>query len=326
MHPLLSVIIPVYNVESYLENCIGSILGQPFQEMEIILIDDGSTDNSGNICDRYACTDPRIRVIHKPNGGLSSARNAGLDIAEGHYITFIDSDDCIEKETYRENMKILLNDPSIDLLEYPVYVHYQSPKQYIWKNKMADVKGNTAVFTYWIHLQNYLHAYAWNKIYKKELFQNIRFPLGKAFEDIYTIPSVLKKVKHLFISEEGMYKYYLRSNTITTTASYKQLRDLCEAHLQLQCFITEYPLPLKEKQIHYLYTANILIDLLDASTQAIKRKETIEYPRPVPTSFSQLMQLEIPRKMKLKNISLVLLGLKNHCLLHHRFHQFTKKL
>src|SRR5665647_2657921 len=101
MHnPLISIIVPIYKVENYIRNCVDSILNQTYKNLEVILVDDGSTDNCGNICDEYSLKDNRIKTIHKKNGGLSSARNAGLDVAKGEYIGFIDSDDWIEKDMY----------------------------------------------------------------------------------------------------------------------------------------------------------------------------------------------------------------------------------
>lgn len=117
---LLTIIVPVYNVEPYLSDCIESILSQSFDNFELLLIDDGSTDSSGEICDRYAKSDKRIRVFHTENQGVSSARNRGLDEARGKYISFVDSDDYIQADTYSQNIKILEADLSIDFVQIPI--------------------------------------------------------------------------------------------------------------------------------------------------------------------------------------------------------------
>lgn len=123
MNIFLSIIIPVYNVEAYLENCLFSILNQNFKEYEILLIDDGSTDNSGKICDNYANKYKNIVVVHQPNLGVSSARNKGLSLAKGKYLHFIDSDGTIDADTYIKNIPILQADTHIDILSFPINVH-----------------------------------------------------------------------------------------------------------------------------------------------------------------------------------------------------------
>ena len=128
---LISIIVPVYNVEKYIRRCINSILNQTYQYLEIILVDDGSTDNSGLICDKYAHMDNRITVIHKKNGGLSSARNTGIDIAKGAYIGFIDSDDWIAPETYEVLYRNLVHyDADVSDIDSVI-----SSKEFIYKNK-----------------------------------------------------------------------------------------------------------------------------------------------------------------------------------------------
>ena len=116
---ILSVIIPVYNVEKYLRKCVDSVLAQDIADMEVILIDDGSPDNCGAICDEYAEKDTRVKVIHKEHEGLSSARNAGLDIARGKYITFVDSDDYLLPNTFIPNLDYIVNHPEVDCLQFP---------------------------------------------------------------------------------------------------------------------------------------------------------------------------------------------------------------
>jgi glycosyltransferase involved in cell wall biosynthesis len=127
VEPLISVIVPVYNVEKYLERCVQSVMNQTYKRLEIILVDDGANDSSPQICDQLALIDKRIQVIHKPNGGLSSARNAGVEKATGDFITFIDSDDWIALDTYEYCIK-LLDEKKADVVQYN-YIMINEPKQ-----------------------------------------------------------------------------------------------------------------------------------------------------------------------------------------------------
>ena len=127
----LSIIIPVYRTEATLDKCVESVVSQDCHDMEVILVDDGSPDRCPALCDGWAAKDPRVRVVHKENGGLSDARNAGIDIATGTYVTFVDSDDYLADNTYRPLMDRLEETGDIDILEYPVYVHYNSIRQHV---------------------------------------------------------------------------------------------------------------------------------------------------------------------------------------------------
>lgn len=176
---LISVIIPIYNVEKYLKKCIDSIINQTYKNLEIILVDDGSPDNCGKICDEYAKKDQRIRVIHKKNGGLSDARNAGIDIAKGKYIAFVDSDDYVEKE-YIEIMYKELKKNNVKIVQCGI-------------NKISD---NEEIIDNYGYLKDELinsqrimeekytkypisNVVAWNKLYDIDLFKNIRYPVRK---------------------------------------------------------------------------------------------------------------------------------------------------
>lgn len=326
MSPVLSIIVPIYKVESYLNACVDSILSQPFKDFELILVDDGSPDHCGTMCDEYAEKDQRIKVIHQSNGGLSSARNAGIDIATGDYITFVDSDDTIAQDTYARNMEILLADHSIDLLEYPVYVHYKSPAQHIWKQTNTHVYGSDNLFVYWIDNHYYRHSYAWNKIYKTGLFKDIRFPVGKTFEDIQTLPLILKKVEHFFISEYGLYYYYLRSSSITTSTSYNNLRNLLDGNITVWKELKQHQVQQQSMLIYYLYIVNILIDVLNFSGEDKSYyKQMLSIFKPVHVSLADLMRLDIPKRTKYKNLSLVVMSLNAHCHLYHLLYKLQKK-
>ncbi|WP_321426545.1 glycosyltransferase [uncultured Bacteroides sp.] len=213
MNPTLSIIVPVYKVEKYIHKCISSILNQTFTDFELILIDDGSPDNCGAICDDYAKEDIRVIVIHQKNQGLSAARNAGLDIAKGKYITFVDSDDSISIDTYYDNMEILSKDISIDVLEYPYQKVYNNRIELV-TDPVNHIYGYSKNFRYWA-LESNKGPNVWSKIFKRHIFENIRFPYGKVYEDLYILPEISERVHHLYVSDKGKYSYLIRKESIS---------------------------------------------------------------------------------------------------------------
>ena len=209
---LISVIVPVYNVERYLKKCLDSIINQTYKDIEIILIDDGSTDKSGNICDLYALKDNRIKVIHKVNGGLSSARNTGLEVATGKLIGFVDSDDYIKAEMYeklKENMDTYKSDIAFCTFykknRYNSKINNNIPK---YKEGLYKDKDK------FINLKN-ISSVTWNKLYKKEIFKDIRYPEGKIFEDIAVICDIADKAKKISYTNEPLYYYRARKSGIS---------------------------------------------------------------------------------------------------------------
>lgn len=212
MKTSLSIIVPIYNVEPYLRACLDSILRQKFTEYELILIDDGSPDHSGRICDEYASVDKRIIVIHKKNGGVSSARNAGLNVAHGDYITFVDPDDELE-ETYQKNMDILLSNSKIDMLQFPVYSEKKATLAYQFEKELI-LNGFDEIITAWAE-NGTLSWIVWNKIYKKDVWKCNRFPEGMIAEDVYVCVDIMSKTNCVYLSNKGKYTYKYRKNSIS---------------------------------------------------------------------------------------------------------------
>lgn len=182
MDELVSVIVPVYGTEAYLDRCVASITNQTYRNLEIILVDDGSTDHCPEMCDSWADVDGRIKVIHKINGGLSSARNVGIDSANGDYLYFLDSDDWIVPDLVERVMELfLIHKPDIVTFDCnrinekgEIYATTENIKEGMLSKEEAVtelLKGN-------------INNYAWNKMYKKEVFFNVRFPEGRAWEDM----------------------------------------------------------------------------------------------------------------------------------------------
>lgn len=237
-NPLLSIITPVYNVRSYLERCVLSVLNQSYDNIELILIDDGSTDGSSELCDEWALKDNRIVVIHKENGGVSSARNVGLEIANGEYFTFVDSDDFIALDTYSSNMFFLLEHNDVDILQFP-YCNYISDEKSLDYHKppRAMLIGTEQIFRNWWS-GTPLEYVSWNKIYKRNIWSDIRFNIGHTSEDTWLVPEFVNRSKTVYISEQGLY-YYQRSrkDSYTFQYSFDKHLDLFYAHTAIyECF------------------------------------------------------------------------------------------
>lgn len=206
---MISVIVPVYNVEEYLEECLNSILNQTYKNLEIILIDDGSTDKSGEICDSYEKLDKRVRVIHKVNGGLSSARNHGLKIANGEYISFVDSDDYIDIYTYEKAINCMLK-YDCDIVEFKI-----CGRGIISEKKVIEMDKNEVMYKHISSDYEYPNVAVWNKLYKGNLIKNLRFPEGKIHEDyMFQCVALKNSVKYIFLNE-SLYYYRIRENSIT---------------------------------------------------------------------------------------------------------------
>ena len=212
---LISIIVPVYKVEPYLPRCIDSLLAQTHQALEIILVDDGSPDSCGAICDEYAAKDPRITVIHKENGGLSSARNAGLDIARGEYIGFVDSDDWIEPEMY-SHMLSRMKKYDAKLVcagRYDVSEKTMEKKLGLCPKKEECIPAEELVGR--IFLWDGLDSAAWDKLYHRSILQDFRYPLGKICEDVPVTYRIALKAERVVLCDRPFYNYLHRSGSIT---------------------------------------------------------------------------------------------------------------
>lgn len=224
----MSIIIPVYRVEHTLDRCVKSVLAQTIRDCEIILVDDGSPDSCGKMCDGYATEHQNIKVIHKGNGGLSDARNSGLAVAEGEYVTFVDSDDFIGDDTYRRLMRILDEHREYDILEFPIFIHYGSSEERVFN---PGRKVYRSPLDYFLSGMAYNHSYACNKIFKRCLFDRVKFPRGKVFEDMHVLPMLLMNTKIIATADVGMYYYCWNAGGITATADGGALASLLSAHV-----------------------------------------------------------------------------------------------
>lgn len=229
MHKKLSVIVPVYNVEPYLRRCIDSIVNQTYNNLEIILIDDGSPDNCGRICDEYANKDSRISVIHQKNGGLSVARNSGMDVATGDYIAFVDSDDYIASDMYKSMISILENN-NLDIV---CCGDYRVVGDKVYGNEGS---GALKIFSQDEIIYKALLDYqvaAWNKVYKYDVTKDIRFPVGRKFEDTATSYLFFSKSKKVGVIDRAYYYYFKNINSITQTSFKAQDRyDFVKGYIE----------------------------------------------------------------------------------------------
>lgn len=229
----VSVIIPVYNVEAFLDACIDSVVNQTYRELEIIAVDDGSPDNSGKILDEWAEKDSRIIVIHKKNGGLSSARNAALDIATGDYIAMIDSDDFWERDAI-EHLVFCAKKADADMVVARGRRVDLKGNEFseIKPGKYAHKEGLISEEEFWeSRYIDMFYIVAWSKLYRKEIFEDIRFPEGKINEDVGVLWKVLGKCKRIFASEKKIYNWRETPGSITRTKfGYKNFY-LAHAHL-----------------------------------------------------------------------------------------------
>lgn len=226
--PIISIIVPIYKVEKYLEHCVNSILNQTVKDIEVILVDDGSPDNCGAICDELAKIDNRIRVIHKPNGGLSDARNAGIDIAEGKYIGLVDSDDYIAPTMYEKLLKALEENDADASMCYACNI-YDDDMEFV-ACKIGEVEVFDGEDILDALFSKKLNNFAWNKLYKRELFNNIRYPFGKIYEDLFTTYKIFGNCKRVALDSSQMYYYRIRRDSIMGKARKVINTDKFEAY------------------------------------------------------------------------------------------------
>ena len=210
---LISIIIPIYNVEKYLKRCVESVVNQTYKNLEIILVDDGSPDNCGKICDEFARKDERIKVIHKKNGGLSDARNAGIDVAKGEFLSFIDSDDYVDKRFIQTMYNNLINnDADISLVKHYSFSNDEDILETKEKEKVA-VLSKDEYFDQ-MYENPIDKVVAWNKLYKREIFDKIKYPIGKINEDEAVIHYIIGSVSKIAISNLELYYYFQRESSI----------------------------------------------------------------------------------------------------------------
>lgn len=225
----LSVIIPCYNVADTLQRCVQSILTQLPRDAEVILVDDGSTDATGLLAERIAAENASVRVFHKLNGGLSDARNCGIAKASGDYLMFVDSDDEVAPSTFSPILRFMHEHPEVDVAEFPIRVHCGHASEYLQE---YPERIWPSARQYWLATEAWEHSYAVNKIYKRKFLQDIRFPKGRLFEDIWFYSELLSEQPQVATLSDGLYLYYWNDGGITVNADANALQQQLEGMLR----------------------------------------------------------------------------------------------
>lgn len=235
----ISIIIPVYKVEKYLDKCVESVVNQTYKNLEIILVDDGSPDKCPQMCDEWAKKDKRIKVIHKENGGLSDARNKGLDMATGDYIMFLDSDDYVSMQICEKLLDLSLkNNADISMCGFAEF-YEDEDLLVVDTNCNTMVLNRTQIINQIYKPTINLLMTAWAKLYKKEIFEDIRYPVGKLHEDEFVIHQVIYKANTFAHTTEKLYYYLKRRESITAVKKQKNITDVLEAFKNRYDFLNE---------------------------------------------------------------------------------------
>ncbi len=238
MEPLISIIVPVYNVEEYLPRCLDSIINQSYKNLEIILINDESTDNSLSICKEFKKKDKRIKLISIKHGGLSKARNTGLDVAKGEYIGFVDSDDFIEEDMYKSLYEaIVKSGAQISVCTF--YRYHPDVLEYDFLESRDEIVFDKEEAIENVLIDKTLRNYVWTKLYSAYIFDDLRFPEGKNFEDIFISIKILEKIDKLIYINKFLYYYVIREGSIDSSKKVENIKDAIEETYRRYKYIKE---------------------------------------------------------------------------------------
>lgn len=261
---MISVIVPVYNVEPYLRQCIDSILAQTYTDFELILIDDGSTDNCGAVCDEYAAKDDRIRVFHQENAGVSAARNTGITAARGEYIAFVDSDDWVVP-TYlnRLYMQLIEYDADISVCGMLSFADDCEPENadFFADGNLKIMTGRDACLSIY-RMDGIVPIMAWGKLYRRQLFAGIHYPIGKIHEDDATTPKLLYRAKKISILSAPLYAYRQRKGSIMHERFTEKHFDTIyaiDSCISFFCEVSDFELQHQAEQARQVMLAKLVI-------------------------------------------------------------------
>ena len=307
----VSIIVPVYQVEKYIRQCVDSILAQTFTDFELILVDDGSKDKSGQICDEYAVLDQRVKVIHKENGGLSDARNCGMDQAVGNYFMFVDSDDYIAPTMLEYLYKALMNKEADIAVCNFLHFFEEDRKRDFSTNIQSEVLSGAEIFYSRKNERVYgIWTVAWNKLYKRETLGNVRFRFGKYHEDEFWANDIYQMDIKIVTIPECLYYYRQRDNSIMGRKNIKRDFDILEA---LQERIAVYFMD--ERHADQAYKVMIFsLEYLAESKKLITNKdEENQFLQAEKKTKDMIKRLKKMNLSKIKRVSLVFIGM-NPCL------------
>ena len=236
MNSLISVIVPIYNVEKYLDRCVDSIINQTYKNLEIILVDDDSPDNCPQMCDDYAKKDSRIKIVHKENGGLSDARNAGMKVATGEYVSFIDSDDYISLDFYETLLETIVDNDS-DIVECGVVKFYEDNNFDEYSDDLKVTNYDTLYALDGLINENPFKQHVWNKLYKSNIALDIPYAGGKLNEDEFWTYQIFGKAKKVTRINKTMYYYFQRGSSIMGNGYNIRRLDALEGKMNRQAYI-----------------------------------------------------------------------------------------
>lgn len=251
---LISVVVPVYKVEPFLDKCVGSLIHQTYPDLEIILVDDGSPDQCGKFCDQWAEKDKRIKVIHKKNGGLSDARNAGMKQSHGAFLAFVDSDDWIASDLYEILVEQLKRNPTCDLA-VSGYKKVFSDEKDLTQNRPYDFQQISGEAALGLLIKDQLSQVVWNKLYRRELIGNIYFDVGKYHEDEFWSYQVISRARNILLTDYPGYFYRQRPGSIMDEAYSVRRLDSIEAKCRRQIYLeANYPQFVTAGKINLLFS------------------------------------------------------------------------
>ena len=297
MNKLISIIVPVYKVEAYLTKCIESLIKQSYRNIEIILIDDGSPDKCGNICDEFAKQDNRIIVIHKPNGGVSSARNIGLDICKGDYIMFADSDDWVEPSFCEEAIK-LITTMGVECVSFGYYDYTNENNKSLVTSGSRYISSEEAIESIWGEKALFFIV-VWNKIFHRRLFNDIRFPEGYMFEDNAVTHRIFDLAKNIYLSDLPLYTYRRRLGSATwTNDTPRRANDRFDIFSERLHFLKLHYPSIAEKQLIQLAKHCINnLSVIDWSNNYDIKKKFSAFLR---SNKKEILKINLPLKIKIK--------------------------
>lgn len=250
----ISVVIPVYNVEKYLSECLDSVINQTYKDLQIILVDDGSTDFSGKICDVYAEKDNRITVVHQKNAGAGAAKNTGLELIDGDYFSIIDSDDYIELDMYEKMVNSLekYNADIVQCLFRNVYVNDSFDRKYKIKSNYPKVLTSKRFLKEYLY--DWKYAIFWNKLFKSSLLKEIRFPVGRKIDDEFFTYKLVCNAKKVVNIDNMLYNYRMRKTSVMNeNNSDRLIYDRIDCFIERYNYVSDIYPSLKKKYLTKLY-------------------------------------------------------------------------
>lgn len=252
MEPLISVIIPVYNVEKYLNKCITSVVEQTYKNLEIIIVDDGSTDQSPEICDEWKKRDSRIQVVHSSNGGAGKARNTALDMATGDYVTFVDSDDYIAPQMYQVLLEQFYD--GIGIVECNYSMVYDDSEEFKEERKIYKIHTYSAMEAMYENINDHIfRQLIWNKMYRKDVIKGIYFPTGKKIDDEFWTYQAIGNASKLIYMDQKLYAYRQQEQSVMHLLDAKKRLEALKAKEERHKYICKFMPQLKTESLNNLW-------------------------------------------------------------------------